>query len=89
MILLSTVYQEKSSDNSWFHRLNEFEQQETRRQVVFKRYSWPKLVDGVWNKRPNYQYPHILPRNSLEKVFFTPVAKEIISYLGEEKIAKR
>jgi hypothetical protein len=74
-------------DESWFERLNAFEKQETRRQVAFKRYHWPELEDGVWSKRPDYHYPHILPENNMTKALFPPVAEEILLYLDREDIA--
>ncbi|MFC1971022.1 hypothetical protein ACFLV0_03705 [Chloroflexota bacterium] len=77
---------EGTGDESWFERLNKFEQQETRRQVKYKREQLKVKEDGIWSKRPNYQYPHILPQNRLGYVLFPPVAKEIISYLDEEEI---
>ena len=77
---------EGKGDETWFERFNQFEQQETLRQVNYKRNKLKIKEDGVWSKRPNYQYPHILPQNSLENAFFPPLAKEIISHLNEEKI---
>lgn len=77
---------EGKGDESWFDRLNEFEKQETRRQVAFKRTRWPELGDGVWSKRPNYQYPHILPKNNIKKALFEPIAQEVINYLDSNDI---
>ena len=45
----------------WFRRLNAFEQQETLRQVAWKRKHWPDPPDGEWTKRKGYTCPHILP----------------------------
>jgi len=59
-------------DIEWFGRLNPFEQQETRRQVLYKRTRWPGLQNGPWSKRPSYIYPHILPEDHQEKAFFDP-----------------
>ncbi len=78
---------EGHGDESWFNRLNAFEQQETKRQVVFKRNHWPDLENGVWSKRPDYQYPHILPENHLSKALYEPIAEEIIEYMKDKDIA--
>ena len=78
---------EHHGDVAWFERLNPFEKQETRRQVTFKRSHWSTLEDGVWSKRPTYQYPHILSDDNVEKAFFPPLANEIIRYLAGEEIA--
>ena len=78
---------EYSGDDSWFLRLNAFEQQETRRQVAFKRSRWPELNDGVWSKRANYQYPHILPEGHMAKALYYPVADQILKYIEDEDIA--
>ena len=78
---------EEGDDVSWFYRLNEFEKQETKRQIAFKRSRWPDLADGVWSKRPNYQYPHILPENNMGKALFEPIAEEVISYFNRNDIA--
>ena len=74
-------------ESGWFGRLNAFEQQETRRQVEFKRRHWPDLPDGVWSKRPDYTYPHILPDGHLEKNLYPPYAKAILDYCHENSIA--
>ena len=78
---------EYRGDDSWFHRLNTFEQQETRRQVAFKRIHWPELEDGFWSKRPSYQYPHILPENHMAKALYDPVAAQILKYIKDEDVA--
>ena len=59
-------------DVGWFDGLNTFEQQETRRQTLYKRAHWPDLSDGHWSKRRSYIYPHILPEGHQEKAFFDP-----------------
>ena len=71
----------------WFRRLNPFEQQETKRQVQFKRCLWPNLPDGVWSKRPGYTYPHILPEGELERSFYPPIAAEVLEYCRSSDIA--
>lgn len=71
-------------DVTWFLRLNKFEQQETRRQVLYKRTHWPDLPDGQWSKRRGYVYPHILPEGHQEKAFFDP---SLIAYLQANDIA--
>jgi len=71
-------------DIGWFERLNKFEQQETRRQALYKRTHWPHLPDGHWSKRRNYVYPHILPESHQEKTFFDPT---VLAYLQDNDIA--
>lgn len=77
----------ETGDSTWLERLNEFERQETIRQVEFKRRHWPELSDGVWSKRPTYSYPHILPDGQLDKVFYPPIADDVISYCRDNDIA--
>ncbi len=77
----------EAGDSTWFERLNEFERQETKRQVEFKRRHWPELPDGVWSKQPTYSYPHILPDGHLDKVFYPPIADSVISYCCDHDIA--
>jgi len=43
---------EDSLDDSWFERLNAFEQQETKRQVAFKRRQWPGCRALASRKQP-------------------------------------
>jgi hypothetical protein len=78
---------EGEGDESWFFGLNEFEQQETLRQVAFKRGFLQIEEDGVWSKKPSYKYPHILPENQIKKAFFHPIAETVISYLNDKNIA--
>ena len=73
--------------SGWFERLNRFEQQETLRQVEFRRRHWPQLPDGAWSKRPGYTYPHILPQGHLEKAFFPPIASEVLTYCSDNDVA--
>lgn len=77
----------EGGDSAWFRRLNDFQQQETRRQVKFKRRRWPELPDGTWSKRPTYSYPHILPRGHLKKAFYRDIADDVQSYCDENDIA--
>lgn len=77
----------ESGETSWFTRLNTFEQQETRRQVDFKRRRWPELGDGCWSKRLDHFYPHILPVGHEEKSFYPPVARAILDYCRDSDIA--
>ncbi len=72
----------------WFHRLNAFEQQETRRQVVFKRAHWPQLPDGCWSGRRGYFYPHILPAGHEEKNLYPSIHGDLLQYLEQEDIAQ-
>ena len=78
---------EEDGSTAWFHRQNGFEQQETFRQVAFKRRRWPGLPDGQWSKRPTYTYPHILPAGHERLAFYEPLADAILSYLDENNIA--
>lgn len=73
--------------SDWFDRLNRFEQVQTRRQVEFKRSTWPSLEDGSWSKRPDHSYPHILPVGHIDKAFFPPVAHLALEYLTGSDIA--
>lgn len=77
----------EDGDSSWLARLNDFERQETRRQVKFKRDHWPRLQDGVWSKRPSETYPHILPEGHLKKGLFPVMADAVIDYCAQEAIA--
>ena len=74
------VMPEESGDSAWFSRFNAFEQQETRRQVEYKRRRWPELGDGVWSKNPDISYPHILPAGNLENAFYHPIARLTLDY---------
>lgn len=74
-------------DADWFCRLNEFEQQETRRQALFKRAHWPKLPDGCRSGSRGYTYPHILPRGREHENFYPAIAKAAPQYLTDNDIA--
>jgi len=76
--------EEAGGDTFWFDRQNQFERQEIRRQVAFRRRLWPGLPDGAWSKRPNHTYPHILPAGCERLAFFPPLAGDILAYLGDE-----
>lgn len=65
----------------WFERMSPFLQEQTRRQVEYKRKHWPDLPDGTWRSNP---YPHILPEGSQEKAFFEPF---LIPYMQAHDIA--
>lgn len=77
----------ESGDSAWFERLNPFEQQETRRQVKFKRRHWPELADGFLINRPTYSYPHILPKDHLDKAFCQEIRKYIFSYCSDNDVS--
>lgn len=77
----------EGGSSDWFHRLSKFEQQETVRQVEFKRSHWPDLPDGVWTKRPDRTYPHILPEGELAKALFPPIAQDVVDYCTSNDIA--
>jgi len=77
---------EAGGDTAWFHRQNGFEQQETFRQVAFKRRRWPHLLDGQPSNRPTYTYPHILPAGHERLAFYEPLSGTILSYLDENDI---
>jgi len=78
---------ETGGDVTWFARLNAFEQQETLRQVRFKRTHWPGLENGRYAKLPQHTYPLILPKGHLDKAFYPPIAGAILDHLKKEEIA--
>ncbi|MFB3890708.1 MAG: hypothetical protein ACE15C_01660 [Phycisphaerae bacterium] len=71
--------------SDWFGRLNGFEQQETRRQIRFKRKHWPDLPDGAWAKRKNDTYPHILP--DIDNALYSGIADKAMEYCRTSNIA--
>jgi hypothetical protein len=79
--------------SDWFDRLNIFEQQETLRQVEFKRKCWPGLPDGVGTKKngETYTYPHILPELSEgklnDKSLYPGIVDKVIGYCTGNNIA--
>ena len=77
----------EGGDGRWFANLNAFEQQETKRQIDFKRRNWPKLPDGRFSKQPNITYPHILPEGELHKSFWSKIAEQVLNYCADEDIA--
>ncbi|HUV73690.1 MAG TPA: hypothetical protein VMW79_05250 [Anaerolineae bacterium] len=66
---------------AWFERMSPFLQEETLRQVRYKRRHWRDLPDGAWRHNP---YPHILPKGNQEKAFFEPF---LIPYMQAHDIA--
>lgn len=68
-------------DIAWFDRMNDFEQEETRRQAHYKRAHWPDLSDG---RRQGRTYPHILPDGHQEKALFDAF---VIPYMQAHDIA--
>lgn len=80
---------EENGDIKWFFRQNEFEQQEIKRQVEFKKKNWPELGSGRFRKLPNHIYPHILPdqEDILKKAFWSPISDHIIEYFSSSNIA--
>ena len=78
---------EAGGDTSWFQRLNDFEKQETLRQVAYKRRLWPEMPNGRFSKQPQHTYPHILPEGNLKKAFYPQIAESILNYMETEKIA--
>lgn len=68
-------------DIAWFERMNDFQRQETRRQVLYKRAYWSELPDGRWRGNP---YPHILPEGHQQKALFDPF---VIPYMQAHDIA--
>jgi hypothetical protein len=77
---------EVCADKSWFFRQNEFERDELKSLVKYKRETLGIIQDGCYSKLPNHTYPHILPEGELRKVFYEPMFEEILSYLKEAKI---
>jgi len=71
-------------NTSWFAKLNDFERQETARQVKFKRRRWPGIKDGSHSKYPDHTYPHILPPGQLQDAFYPPIAQKVIGYCGKD-----
>jgi len=72
---------------SWFGRMNPFVQQETVRQVAFKRRNWPNLRDGCMRRDGALHYfPHIMPEGSENRVLYPPLAGSILAYLDQEDI---
>ena len=78
---------EEMGDAAWFGRLNAFEQEETRRQVQFKRTNWPNLPDGDWAGRRRYTYPHILPETHWDHGLWQDIRQPVLRHFEEEKIA--
>jgi len=74
-------------DTAWFERMNAFEQQETRRQVAFKRKHWPDLPDGIWAKKKGeaYTYPHIVPDR--DKALYPGIAGDVLRYFQSNNVA--
>jgi len=77
---------EGQGDTGWFFRLNSFEQQETRRQVRFKRVHWPGLPDGEWSGRAGYAYPHILPAGYDTENLYPATRKAALKYLRDNDV---
>jgi len=79
---------ESGGDTKWFNRLNEFEKQETLRQIQFKRKRWPNLPNGATANHPNRLYPHILPSDSSHQMaLFDGFSEDAIAYFENEDIA--
>lgn len=72
---------------SWFDRLNDFEKQETLRQINFKQKHWPNSANGVWSKDKSRAYPHILEDGDKRRVFYPPIADKVIEYCMSRDIA--
>ena len=70
----------EGEDNAWFYRLNDFERQETKRQVNFKRRHRPDSGGGVWSKRHTYLYLHIMPENNFGEVFYEKIVDDVFKY---------
>lgn len=77
----------EGGDSRWFENLDNFVQTETRRQVKFKQKYFPGADDGSWSKNPALKYPHILPEGDKDRVFFQPIAKQVLKYCNDEQIA--
>jgi len=75
-----------TADTLWFRRQNEFERDELRHLVTYKRDTLRIPEDGVYTKYPNHTYPHILPAASLRRAFYEPMAEPILTYLDKENI---
>jgi len=78
---------ENGGDVEWFFRQNPFEQEAVRKQVAFKRQSWPDVADGRNIRYPQHTYPHILPAGCEILALYQPLAIPILNYFSEEDIA--
>jgi hypothetical protein len=67
--------------------MNQFQKQETQRQVAFKKRHWPELGSFPLPNSPQKTYPHILPKANLKNAFYGPIADEILHYIKKEDIA--
>lgn len=75
----------ETGDSDWIEDMSEFDRKETIRQVQFKRRHFPEILDGEWEKRPGNIYPHILPDGNLDKVFYSPISKDILQYCSSKE----
>jgi hypothetical protein len=64
-----------------------FQQQQTRRQVEFKRRHWLTLLDGESPQRPDHLYAHILLAPAAYLDLHHPVQQEVATYLRSNDIA--
>ena len=75
-------------NTAWFEKFNAFEQQETLRQVRFKRERLGGLESGPLPTKPGHHYPHILPAGAgVRRVFLEGIADDVLAYCGDEDIA--
>jgi len=76
-------------ETTWFLRLNDFEREETKRQVEFRRRNWPELPDGVWagSKELVHTYPHILPESHKQENLYPVTRDRALAYLSTNDIA--
>jgi hypothetical protein len=73
--------------SAWLGRMNPFVQQETVRQVAFKRRNWPNLRDGYMRRGGALHYfPHMMPEGREKSVLYPPSADSILAYLDEQDI---
>lgn len=74
-------------DTAWFGRYSPFIQAETRRQVEYRRRTWPDLPVGEHSKRAGSFYPHLLPADRWKLNLFEPIRERVVPYLDENDIA--
>ncbi len=84
MCIIRNVLPGGQGETKWFDRFNDFQRQETVRQIEFKRKHWPELPDGLWSKNRSRSYPHILPDGEMEKALCPEIAAAVLAYCGTE-----
>lgn len=87
-IIKHVLPEDAGGQTKWFENLNDFEQQETRRQIKFKKKIWGDIDPGPASKHKNRLYPHILPAEyPLTSAFFGGFAEDVLKYFKKSDIA--